>query len=74
MDIGVANYQLASRGDAYVILDDVLSAEKYGVGFKLGNIELRDTVQNTLNDMAKDGTFTKIAEKWELQDSVILGK
>lgn len=74
MDIGVAKYQLESRGDAYVILDDVLAAEEYGVGFKLGNTELRDAVQNTLNDMAADGTFTKIAEKWELQDSVVLGK
>ncbi len=74
MDIGVAKYQLESRGDAYVILDDVLAAEEYGVGFKLGNTELRDAVQNTLNDMAADGTFTKIAEKWELEDSVVLGK
>ena len=74
MDIGVAKYQLESRGNAYVILDDVLAAEEYGVGFKLGNTELRDAVQNTLNDMAADGTFTKIAEKWELEDSVVLGK
>lgn len=74
MDIGVANYQLSSRDDKYVILDEVLSAEEYGVGFKLGNTELRDTVQKTLNEMAEDGTFMKIAEKWELQDSVKLGK
>ena len=74
MDIGVAKYQLESHGDAYVILDDVLAAEEYGVGFKIGNTELRDAVQNTLNDMAADGTFTKIAEKWELEDSVVLGK
>lgn len=74
MDVGVAKYQLSSRGDAYVILDDVLAAEEYGVGFKLGNEQLRDAVQKTLNEMADDGTFMKIAEKWELQDSVVLGK
>ena len=74
MDVGVAKYQLSSRGDAYVILDDVLAAEEYGVGFKLGNEELRDAVQTSMNDMAADGTFMKIAEKWELQDSVVLGK
>lgn len=74
MDVGVAKYQLASRGDSYVILDDVLAAEEYGVGFKLGNEELRDAVQKTMNEMADDGTFMKIAEKWELQDSVVLGK
>ena len=74
MDIGVANYQLSSRGDSFVILDDVLAAEQYGVGFKKGNTALRDAVQKSLNEMADDGTFTKIAEKWELTDSVILGK
>ena len=74
MDIGVAKYQIESRGDEYVILDDVLAAEEYGVGFKLGNTELRDTVQATLNEMAEDGTFEKIAKDWDLQDSIVLGK
>lgn len=74
MDIGVANYQIASRGDSYIILDEVLAAEEYGVGFKLGNTELRDAVQKTIDDMRKDGTFLAIAEKWELQDCVVLDK
>ncbi len=74
MDVGVAKYQLESRGDSYVILDEVLAAEEYGVGFKLGNTELRDAVQNTLNDMAQDGTFMKIATDWGLEESVVLGK
>ena len=74
MDVGVAKYQLDSRGDSYVILDEVLAAEEYGVGFKKGNTELRDAVQKSMNDMAKDGTFAKIAEKWELSDSVVIGK
>ena len=74
MDVGVARYQLESRGDSYVILDEVLAAEEYGVGFKLGNTELRDAVQNTLNEMADDGTFMKIATEWGLEESVVLGK
>ncbi len=74
MDVGVAKYQLESRGDSYVILDEVLAAEEYGVGFKLGNTELRDAVQNTLNEMAEDGTFMKIATEWGLEESVVLGK
>lgn len=74
MDVGVAKYQLESRGDAFVILDDVLAAEEYGVGFKKGNTELRDTVQKTMDEMAEDGTFLKIAKEWGLEDSVVLGK
>lgn len=74
MDIGVAQYQIAQRGEGYVILDEILAAEQYGVGFKLGNTELRDTVQKTLDEMVADGTFTKIAKEWELTDAVCLGK
>ncbi len=74
MDIGVAKYQIESRGDGYVILDDVLAAEEYGVGFKKGNTALRDAVQKSLNEMAEDGKFAEIAEKWDLTDSIVLGK
>lgn len=74
MDIGVAKYQLAQRGEGYVILDAVISAEQYGIGFKLGNTELCNQVETTLEAMVADGTFAAIAEKWGLTDSVCLGK
>lgn len=74
VDIGVANYQIASRGDDYVIMDEKLATEQYGIGFLLGNEELKDQVEKTLLEMADDGTFTKIAEKYDLTDSVCLGK
>ncbi len=75
IDIGVAQYQIEKReAGAFVMLDEKLATEQYGVGFKLGNEELRDKVQKTLDEMVKDGTFTKIAEEWGLTDSVCLGK
>lgn len=74
MDIGVAQYQMESRGDAFVILDETLSSEQYGIGFKLGNTELRDQVEATLMEMVEDGTFAEIAEKYDLTDMVCLGK
>lgn len=74
LDIGVANYQIASRGDAFVIVEEPLATEVYAVGFLLGNEALRDVVQEQLDAMAADGKFTEIAEKWELTDYVILGK
>ena len=74
LDIGVANYQVASRGDAFVILEEPLSTEVYAVGFLLGNEALRDVVQEQLDAMGADGKFAEIAEKWELTDYVILGK
>ncbi len=73
VDIGVADYQLSSR-EGFVMLDETVRSEQYAVGFKKGNTELRDKVQATLDEMVKDGTFGKIAEKWELSDMVCLGK
>ncbi len=75
MDIGVAKAQMESRkSKSFEILDDYLSSEKYGVGFLLGNEELRDKVEDTLMEMLDDGTFMEIAKKWDLQDSVCLGE
>ncbi len=74
VDIGVAKYQLDSRKDAFKMLEEPISTEQYGIGFKLGNESLRDAVMKTLNEMVADGTFTKIAEEWELSDMVCLGK
>lgn len=78
IDIGVAQYQIAQReAGKFVMLqgeDNKLAVEQYAVGFLKGNDELRDTVQKALDEMAADGTFTQIAEKWGLTDSVCLGK
>lgn len=72
LDIGVAHYQMESReGKGFVILEEPIVKEQYGVGFKLGNETLRDQVQETLNEMKADGTFRKIAETWNLTDSII---
>ena len=76
VDIGVAQYQLASRGDTFRKLDEPLSTEQYAIGFKKGNETLRDQVQNTLFEMYKDGTFDEIAAKYadyNLPDMICLG-
>lgn len=76
VDIGVAQYQLASRGDTFRKLDEPLSTEQYGIGFKKGNEELRDQVQDTLFEMYRDGTFDEIAAKYtdyNLPDMICLG-
>ena len=74
MDVIVAGYQIKQRNADFTILDDSLSAEEYGVAFKKGNTELRDKVQATLEDMAKDGTMKEISEKWFGEDVTTIGK
>lgn len=75
MDETVAGYQLTKRGkDNFVILDETLSEEEYAVGFLLGNTELRDKVQTTLEKMAADGTLAEISEEWFGKDITTIGK
>ncbi|MDO4328085.1 MAG: amino acid ABC transporter substrate-binding protein [Lachnospiraceae bacterium] len=74
MDVIVAGYQIEQRNADFVMLDESLASEEYGVGFKKGNEELRDQVQAALEEMAADGTLTEISEKWFGKDVTTIGK
>lgn len=77
VDIGVAQFQLATKGDKFRMLEEPLSTEQYAIGFRLDDQELRDTVQATLDEMAADGTFMEIASNYadyNLDKMVCLGK
>ncbi len=76
MDVIVAGYQIEQRenGDSFMILEESLASEEYGIGFKKGNDELRDQVQKTLEEMAADGTLEEISNKWFGRDVTTIGK
>ena len=74
MDVIVAGYQIKQRNADFKILDDSLSEEEYGVGFKKGNTELRDKVQGALEEMAADGTLAKISDERFGEDVTTIGK
>lgn len=67
IDFPVAKFQIVDRGDEFVILEEELSSEHYGVGFLLGETELRDVVQQTLKEMVADGTVEELCKKYEDQ-------
>lgn len=72
IDIGVAKYQLNSRGEGFKILDETLNTEQYAVGFQKGNDELCEIVNADLQKLADDGTVAELAEKYEIADMVSL--
>jgi polar amino acid transport system substrate-binding protein len=74
MDIGVAEYDIKNKNnsDAFQILDEYITTEKYGVGFKKGNTDLKDQVQSTLDEMFKDGTVSKIAQKYGISEDALI--
>ena len=74
MDDVVASYQIEQRQADFVVLEETLAAEEYGIGFKKGNEALRDQVQGALEEMAADGTLAEISEKWFGKDITTIGK
>lgn len=74
MDIGVAEYQISSRGEGFVMLEEYLAEEQYGIGFKLGNEALRDEVEAALMEVVESGLYTELAEKYELTNYTVLDK
>ena len=74
VDIGVAKYQLSQREEGkYVILDEPIQSEQYGIGFAKGNDELKDTVWAEVLKLYDAGEVDKLAEKYEVADMLCIG-
>jgi len=74
MDLVVAKYNITQSGKPYAVLDEALSPENYGVGFRKADLALMNKVQSTLEAMATDGTIAAISKKWFGEDISIVGK
>ena len=73
IDIGVAQYQVASRPEGeYVILDEIVDKEVYAIGFRVEDTEMRDQVNEAYLKLVADGTYAELAEKYELTDFICL--
>ena len=58
-------YYMSKHPDTLEVVDVAVGpVSTFGIGFHKDNTALRDEVQKVLNDMKKDGTTAKIAEKW----------
>lgn len=73
IDIGVAKYQLESRGEGFVMLEETLNKEQYAIGFrKTDGADLCETVNEALQTLADNGTVAELAEKYGIADMVTL--
>jgi polar amino acid transport system substrate-binding protein len=64
MDEIVAAYYITQNKKDFVILDESLADEEYGVGFRKADKALADEVNKQLKAMADDGTLAGISIKW----------
>lgn len=60
-----ARYEINKNPDAFKIVEDTIGpVAQFGIGFRKGNTELRDKVQQVFDSMVKDGTAKEISEQW----------
>ena len=63
VDLPVAlNY--VAENDGYVIIDENLGAEEYGIAFRSSDQDLCDQVDEAIQELVANGTYAEIAEKY----------
>ncbi len=74
MDEIVSRYYIQMKSEKYRVLDEGLTGEEYGIGFRTSDVQLMTKVNDTLKEMAKDGKISEISNKWFGKDISIIGK
>lgn len=65
VDETLARYYISQKGEEkYSILDDNFGEESYVVAFRKDDTELRDKVNNTINELKEDKVYDEIYSKW----------
>ena len=64
-----------NENEGYVVLDEQLGAERYGIAFRSGDQELCDKIEAAVQELVADGTYKDIAEKYpDIIDNLIFLK
>lgn len=67
---GGSNGSGGSETREYVILEETLKDEEYAVGFRKGDVALRNEVQKALVELKNDGTLAEISKEWFGEDKI----
>ena len=65
VDLPVAQ-DLASKYEGFVILDEILGNEQYGILYRAGDEELCKKVDDAVMQLVADGTYLELINKYEL--------
>ena len=63
VDLPVAS-SYAAEHEGYLIINENLGAEQYGIAFRSGDAELCASIEGAVEALVKNGTYAKIAEKY----------
>ena len=63
VDLPVAT-SYAAENEGFVIINENLGAEQYGIAFRSGDAELCEAIEGAVAELVADGTYAKIAENY----------
>lgn len=72
MDSVVAQYQIATSGKNFEILNGYVEPEFYGIGFRKNDVALGDAVWKALSELKEEGVIAEIAEEWFGEDVTLI--
>jgi polar amino acid transport system substrate-binding protein len=64
-------YLISQQPGLYKVLTEDFGDEEYGIGFRLGNTTIRDTVNTTLFDLIENGQAGLVSEAWFAEDILL---
>lgn len=74
MDVGVAKKKMADLPGKFELLGEIVMTETYGIGFKKGNVALKDLVEAELKALFADGTAAALAAKYGIEPKSLILK
>lgn len=72
-DYPVAAYiaKTSGGGKDFEVAGGQTDAGPFGIGVDKGNTQLRDAIKEALDAIIKDGSYTKVLEKWDVTNSAV---
>ncbi|MFU0825315.1 ABC transporter substrate-binding protein [Clostridium sp.] len=64
MDAQVGGYYISKKPGEFEVLNEMVSEEPMGIGYRKGDKELKDEIQKIVDELEKDGTLSKLSIKW----------
>jgi polar amino acid transport system substrate-binding protein len=67
----LGRYYISKKPGIFSVASEAFAEERYGIGFRLGDLALAAEVDRILDEMDGDGTAAKISAKWFGEDVLL---
>ncbi len=71
IDIGVAAGKIAEYGEEYVMVEEPIAAEQYGICFRKDDAEMCKQVEDAFMQLVADGSYIALAEQFGLDTTAL---